>query len=69
MNKTKTKNLKESEFIRHIENNLVVSTALCEKYGISTETIAYALYVHSNSFFIKNDYVLDDIHYDIVKTI
>lgn len=49
--KTKTKNLKESEFIRYIENNPVVSTALCEKYGISTETIAYALYVHSNSFF------------------
>ena len=67
MKKTKTKNLKESEFIKYIENNPVVSTALCEKYGISTETIAYALYVHSNSFFIKNDYVLDDIHYDIVK--
>ena len=42
MKKTKTKNLKESEFIRHIENNPVVSTALCEKYGISTETIANA---------------------------
>jgi hypothetical protein len=28
--KTKTKNLKESEFIRYIENNPVVSTALCE---------------------------------------
>lgn len=67
MKKTKTKNLKESEFIRHIENNSVVSTTLCEKYGISTETIAYALYVHSNSYFLKNDYVLDDIHYDIVK--
>lgn len=67
MNKTKTKNLKESEFIKYIENNPVVSTALCEKYGISTETIAYALYVHSNSFFLKNDYVQDDIHYDIVK--
>ncbi|WP_301741714.1 hypothetical protein [Klebsiella pneumoniae] len=67
MNKTKTKNLKESEFIRHIENNSVVSTTLCEKYGISTETIAYALYVHSNSYFLKNDYVLDDIHYDLVK--
>ena len=39
MNKTKTKNLKESEFIIHIENNPVVSTALCEKYGISTETM------------------------------
>ena len=51
--KTKTKNLKESEFIRYIENNPVVSTALCEKYGISTETIAYALYVHSNNFFLK----------------
>lgn len=67
MNKTKTKNLKESEFIRYIENNPVVSTILCGKYGISTETIAYALYVHSNSFFLKNDYVLDDIHYDMVK--
>ena len=67
MNKTKTKNLKESEFIKYIENNPVVSTALCEKYGISTETIAYALYVHSNSFFLKNDYVQDDIHYDMVK--
>lgn len=40
MNKTKTKNLKESEFIRYIENNPVVSTTLCEKYEISTETIA-----------------------------
>ena len=67
MKKLKTKNLKESEFIRHIENNSVVSKALCEKYGVSTETIAYALYVHSNSFFLKNDYVQDDIHYDIVK--
>ncbi|HDQ6677057.1 TPA: hypothetical protein QBF46_004999, partial [Escherichia coli] len=67
MNKTKTKNLKESEFIKYIENNPVVSTALCEKYGISTETIAYALYVHSNSFFLKNNYVQDDIHYDMVK--
>ena len=67
MNKTKTKNLKESEVIIHIEKNPVVSTALCEKYGISTETIAYALYVHSNNFFLKNDYVQDDIHYDIVK--
>ncbi|HDT6083809.1 TPA: hypothetical protein R8G48_005377 [Citrobacter braakii] len=46
MKKLKTKNLKESEFIRYIENNPVVSKALCEKYGISTETIAYALYVH-----------------------
>ena len=54
MNKTKTKNLKESEFIKYIENNPVVSTALCEKYGISTETIAYALYVHSNSEHIKH---------------
>ena len=67
MKKLKTKNLKESEFIRHIENNSVVSTTLCEKYGVSTETIAYALYVHSNSYFLKNDYVLDDIHYDLVK--
>ncbi|MBW2845024.1 hypothetical protein KX245_23845, partial [Escherichia coli] len=67
MKKTKTKNLKESEFIKYIENNPVVSTALCEKYGISTESIAYALYVHSNNFFLKNDYVQDDIHYDIVK--
>ncbi len=67
MKKLKTKNLKESEFIRHIENNSVVSKALCEKYGVSTETIAYALYVHSNNFFLKNDYVQDDIHYDIVK--
>ncbi|OWF99508.1 hypothetical protein B4U21_36005, partial [Klebsiella pneumoniae] len=64
MKKTKTKNLKESEFIKYIENNPVVSKALCEEYGICTETIAYALYVHSNSFFLKNDYVQDDIHYD-----
>lgn len=63
----KTKNLKESEVIRYIENNPVVSTALCEKHGISTETIAYALYVNSNKFFLKNDYVMDDIHYDIAK--
>ena len=53
MNKTKTKNLKESEFIRYIENNPVVSKALCEEYGIFTETIAHALYVHSNNFFLK----------------
>ncbi|MGO3568923.1 MAG: hypothetical protein ACTIOQ_13875 [Serratia grimesii] len=65
--KTKTKNLKESEFIRYIENNPVVSKVLCEEYGVFTETIAHALYVHSNSFFLKNDYVQDDIHYDIVK--
>ena len=51
--KTKTKNLKESEFIRYIENNPVVSKALCEEYGIFTETIAHALYVHSNNFFLK----------------
>ncbi|EBJ2791189.1 hypothetical protein DRC26_25135, partial [Salmonella enterica] len=67
MKKLKTKKLKESEFIRYIENNPVVSKALCEEYGICTETIAYALYVHSNNFFLKNDYVQDDIHYDIVK--
>lgn len=65
--KTKTKNLKESEFIRYIENNPVVSKVLCEEYGVFTETIAHALYVHSNNFFLKNDYVQDDIHYDIVK--
>ena len=67
MNKTKRKNLKESEFIKYIENNPVVSKALCEEYGVFTETIAYALYVHSNSFFLKNNYVHGDIHYDIIK--
>lgn len=67
MKKFKTKNLKESEFIRYIENNPVVSKTLCEKYIISTESIGYTLYMHTNDFFLKNGYVLDDIHYDMVK--
>ncbi|HAT7491860.1 TPA: hypothetical protein JAV88_000490 [Raoultella ornithinolytica] len=67
MKKLKTKNLKESEFISYIETHPVVSDAICNKYGISIESIAYALYIHSNHFFLKNDYVSDDIHYDMVK--
>lgn len=51
--KTKTKNLKESEFIRYIENNPVVSTALCEKYGISTEQLPMLYMFTAIVFFLK----------------
>lgn len=40
---------------------------LALKNDVSTELIACSLYIHSNSFFLKNNYVLDDVHYDMVK--
>lgn len=61
MKKLKTKNLKESEFIRYVETNPVISETLCKKYGFSAESIGYSLYVHSNHFFLRNGYVSDDI--------
>lgn len=67
MRKLKTKNLKESEFINHIETHPVFSESLCKKYGVSAESLGYSFYVHSNHFFLENGYVLDDIHYDMVK--
>ncbi|HIB9866489.1 TPA: hypothetical protein ACWZKK_004694 [Klebsiella variicola] len=67
MKKLKTKNLKESEFIKYIETHPVFSESLCKKYEISSESLGYSLYVHSNHFFLENGYVSDDIHYDMVK--
>ena len=60
--KTKTKNLKESEFIRYIETHPVFSESLCKKHGVSVVSLGYSLYVHSNHFFLENGYVSDDIH-------
>lgn len=51
MGKLKTKNLKESEFIRYIETHPVFSESLCKKHEISSESLGYSLYVHSNHFF------------------
>ncbi len=51
MKKLKTKNLKESEFIKYIETHPVFSESLCKKYEISSESLGYSLYVHSNHFF------------------
>ncbi len=62
MGKLKTKNLKESEFINYIETHPVFSESLCKKYEISSESLGYSLYVHSNHFFLENGYVSDDIH-------
>lgn len=67
MVKMKTKNLKESEFIRYIETHLVFSESLCKKHGVSAESLGYSLYVHSNHFFLENGYVSDDIHYEMVN--
>ncbi|EPY6912131.1 hypothetical protein ACXEHE_004310 [Klebsiella variicola] len=67
MKKLKTKNLKESEFIHYIETHPVFSEWLCKKHGVSAGSLGYSLYVHSNDFFLENGYVLDDIHYDMVK--
>ncbi|HBV6462268.1 hypothetical protein, partial [Klebsiella pneumoniae] len=67
MGKLKTKNLKESEFIRYIETHPVFSESLCKKHGVSVVSLGYSLYVHSNHFFLENGYVSDDIHYDMVK--
>jgi hypothetical protein len=50
MKKLKTKNLKESEFIRYIKQSCCLKGSMREIWN-STETIAYALYVHSNNFF------------------
>ena len=67
MKKLKTKNLKESEFINYIETHPVFSECLCKKHGVSVGSLGYSLYVHSNDFFLENRYVLNDIHYDMVK--
>lgn len=67
MKKLKTKNLKESEFMRHIETHPVFSEFLCKKHGVSAESLGYSLYVHSNHFFLENGYVSDDVHYDMVN--
>ncbi|MCF8600604.1 hypothetical protein L2I46_23300 [Klebsiella sp. 2019SCSN059] len=67
MGKLKTKNMKESEFINHIERHPVFSESLCKKHGVSVVSLGYSLYVHSNHFFLENGYVSDDIHYDMVK--
>jgi hypothetical protein len=48
--KLKTKNLKESEFIRYIETHPVFSESLCKKHGVSVVSLGYSLYVHSNHF-------------------
>lgn len=58
--------MKESEFIRYIENNPVVSTALCENMEYLLKQLPM-LYMFTAIVFLKNDYVQDDIHYDIVK--
>ncbi|GCS99522.1 hypothetical protein HmCmsJML008_03998 [Escherichia coli] len=52
MGKLKTKNLKESEFIRYIETHPVFSESLCKKHGVSVVSLGYSLYVHSNHFFL-----------------
>ncbi len=66
--KTKTKKLKESEFIRHIENNpVVLNGSMREIWNLYLKRLPMLYMFIAITSFLKIDYVQDDIHYDIVK--